>query len=102
MRLLRYEKTQIWVFLLFLFHFVVLVYLTNNFSISTREAEIFFAPLNLLNFFTSLSTNMLGQTDFALRLPFILFYFASSILLYLLTDNYFKSQFDRFFLLQSL
>jgi hypothetical protein len=39
---------------------------------------------------------LFGQNDISLRLPFILFYIGSVILLYLLTDDYFKKQSDRF------
>ncbi len=80
---------------LLLIHFSILLYLANSFSISYDEAEIYFNQNNILAYITNFFTTVFGQNDFALRLPFILFYAGSSILLYLLTDDYFKSQWDR-------
>ena len=80
---------------LLLIHFSILLYLANSFSISYDEAEIYFNQNNILAYITNFFTTVFGQNDFALRLPFILFYGGSSILLYLLTDDYFKSQWDR-------
>ena len=50
---------------------------------------------NLLSFLSHISTQIFGQNDIALRLPFILFYISSIIIAYLLTDDYFKKQSDR-------
>lgn len=80
---------------LLLFHFFILTYLTNSFSISFYEADIYFNQSGILNFLVTFSTSVLGQNDFALRLPFVLFYLGSAIILYLLTDDYFKYKWDR-------
>lgn len=81
---------------LLLLHSGFLFYLANDFSISYKEALVFFENTNfILHTLTNFSTSIFGQTDIALRLPFILFYILSSILLYLLTQNYFKSEIDR-------
>ncbi len=80
---------------LILFHTIVLLFTIDSFSISYKEANIYFNDTNLLHYITNGSTYLFGQNDFALRLPFVLFYIGSSILLYLLTDDYFKSQWDR-------
>ncbi len=77
-------------------HFVFLLLLANDFSISYKEAEIFFNESSLLlSTILNISTSLLGQNDIAIRLPFILFYMASSLLLYLLTQNYFKQKIDQ-------
>lgn len=81
---------------LLLVHISLLVYLTSEFSISYKEALIYFENTQtLLHYLTNISTSILGQNDFGLRFPFIFFYICSSILLYLLTENYFKNESDR-------
>ncbi|MBD3840352.1 MAG: glycosyltransferase family 39 protein [Campylobacterales bacterium] len=80
---------------LFLFHFVVFIYLIDNLSISHKEAMIYFDSNTLLHFICKISIYFFGNNDFALRFPFIVFYFSSSLLLYLLTDDYFKHKIDR-------
>ncbi|WP_228284985.1 glycosyltransferase family 39 protein [Aliarcobacter butzleri] len=50
---------------------------------------------SMLTFITKTSLYLLGQNDIALRLPFILFYFFSVILMYKITENYFKYESDR-------
>lgn len=81
---------------LLLANFLILLYCANNFSISAAEADIYFNSTNsLLYYITNLSTSIFGQNDITLRLPFILFYLGSSVLLYLLTDDYFKKKVDR-------
>ncbi len=81
---------------LLVLHTILLFYLANDFSISYKEAVIFFEQTNgLLHVITNFSISIFGQNDFALRIPFILFYIASSVLLYLLTQKYFKQKIDR-------
>ena len=86
-----------WIFILLLtFHTVVLLYLTNEFSISYKEADIFFnGDISLLTLLTNFSTHIFGQNDFALRIPFILSYIGSAILLYIMTKDFFKTEFQR-------
>lgn len=89
----RYNVTFI---ALLLLHLTCLLYLANDFSISYKEALIYFEGLKPpLHIITNISTTIFGQNDIALRLPFIVFYLLSSILLYLLTENYFKNELDR-------
>ncbi len=81
---------------LILFHLVVLLYLIDNFSISYSEALIYYQEdFSFLSLIIKKSVYIFGQNDFALRFPFILFYIGSSVLMYILTDDYFKSQRDR-------
>jgi small basic protein len=82
---------------LLIFHFLLLLFLSNDFSISYKEADIYFNNSSLLlSYISHFSTSIFGQNDIALRLPFILLYIASSFLLYLLTENYFNRKFDQF------
>ncbi len=84
---------------LLLVHLTILLFTLDTFSISYKEALIYFQSDGILHHISNLSTSIFGQTDLALRIPSILFYLGSSILLYLLTDDYFKSQWDRIFCL---
>lgn len=65
-------------------------------SISYKEALNVFVNNSLLTLITNLSIYFFGQNDIALRLPFILFYAFSVILMYKITDNYFRYEKDRF------
>ena len=86
-------------FLLLFLHLFILIIIADNFSISEKEAMIFFNDTGLLSTLTNSSVSIFGQNDIALRLPFIIFYGLSAALLYLLTDDYFKSKWDRLFCL---
>lgn len=75
---------------------VVLVLKANSsLSISYKEALNVFVNNSLLTMVTNLSIYFFGQNDIALRLPFILFYALSVILMYKITDNYFRYEKDR-------
>lgn len=77
-------------------HVIVLILLVDNYSISAKEANIYFnGGINTLSLITNFSTSIFGQNDYAIRIPFILFYIGSATLLYLLTDDYFKCERDR-------
>lgn len=65
-------------------------------SISYKEALNVFVNNSLLTLITNLSIYFFGQNDIALRLPFILFYAFSVMLMYKITDNYFRYEKDRF------
>ncbi|MEA3315266.1 MAG: hypothetical protein U9Q30_05365 [Campylobacterota bacterium] len=91
MKLSRYDYSFI---ILLLSHTIILFYTSTQFSISYSEADIFFNQNNILHHITNFFTNNFGRDDFILRLPFILFYIASSILMYLFTKHYFKHKID--------
>jgi hypothetical protein len=76
-------------------HFTILIYISNSFSISYSEAQIYFNQSNILSYIANFSTSIFGQNNFAIRFPFILFYIGSSILLYLLIADYFRKEWDR-------
>lgn len=95
LNIIKEEKYNLLFVSLLLFHFLLLLFISDSFSISYKEALIYFQEENLLTYLSQFSTSIFGQNDIALRLPFILFYIGSAILLYLLTDNYFRTQWDR-------
>ena len=74
----------------------LLVYISNSFSLSTKEIEIFYSTKHdLLWYLTHISTHFFGTNNIGIRLPFILFYVLSVVVAYLLTDDYFKQPTDR-------
>lgn len=79
--------------------FVVLLslfYSANSMSISYGEALNVFKNTSLLTILTNSSIYIFGQNDIALRLPFILFYILSLLLMFLLTRDFFNKQSDRY------
>lgn len=77
-------------------HVFFLIFLVDSYSISAKEASIYFSDgISFLSLLTNFTTALFGQNDYALRIPFIIFYAGSAIILYLLTDDYFKTERDR-------
>ena len=74
---------------------VVLLNVSNTLSISYKEALNVFVNTSVLSIITNISIYIFGQNDIALRLPFILFYLGTVILLYKMTEDYFKNEKDR-------
>lgn len=75
--------------------FVLLVKAEISLSISYKEALNVFINNSVLSIITKSSIYLFGQNDIALRLPFILFYLFSVLLMYKLTDKYFRYEKDR-------
>ena len=73
----------------------ILIYTANTLSISYKEALNVFVNNSLLSIFTNTSIYLFGQNDIALRLPFLIFYLLSVLLMYSLTKDFFKKQSDR-------
>jgi len=88
----RYNLTFI---ALLIFHISVLLFMANDFSIAYKELEIFQSHIGLIRFLSHLFPNFFSLNIVWMKLPFILFYALSAIVLYLLTDDYFKYQKDR-------
>lgn len=78
------------------FTVVGLLYTTQTLSISYKEALNVFVNNSILSIITNVSIYLFGQNDLALRLPFIVFYTLSVILMFKLTINYFKYEKDRY------
>lgn len=75
---------------------VVLLFVSNTLSISYKEALNVFVNNSVLTYVTNTSLYIFGQNDIALRLPFILFYILSVLMMYKITENYFNKESDRF------
>ena len=73
----------------------VLLFVANTLSISYKEALNVFVNTSILTYVTNTSLYIFGQNDIALRLPFIIFYILSVLLMYKITDKYFKYESDR-------
>jgi hypothetical protein len=69
---------------------------TSSLSISYKEALNVFVNNSILSWITNSSIYVFGRNDIALRLPFILFYIFSVILMYKITENYFRYEKDRY------
>ncbi len=86
-----------YIFLLFFFLVLsALAYNISTLSISYKEALNFFVNNSLLSIITNASTTIFGQTDFALRFPFLLLYILSVVLMYKITEGFFKKESDRY------
>lgn len=73
-----------------------LIFTANNLSISYKEALNFFVNTSLLSLITNTSAYIFGQNDIALRLPFLIFYLLSILLMYKTTEGFFKKESDRY------
>ncbi len=80
---------------LLVFHISVLLFMANDFSIAYKEVEIFQNKIGFAGFLSHLFTDRFGINTLLIKLPFIIFYTLSAVILYLLTDDYFKYQKDR-------
>ena len=75
---------------------VLLFKADSSLSISYKEALNVFVNNSVLSIISKLSISIFGQNDIALRLPFIMFYALSVLLMFKLTENYFRYEKDRF------
>lgn len=78
-------------------HFVILLLFLQTLSISQSEAKIFFEANTLSSFLSHLSVKLLGQNDYALRLPFLLLHFCNTLLMFYLSANFLKRKSDALF-----
>ncbi|HIP44706.1 MAG TPA: hypothetical protein EYG93_05165 [Sulfurospirillum arcachonense] len=83
------------VLLVILTSVMFLLYGVSSLSIRYDEAVILFEGTSLVHYLVSFSTKLFGQTDLALRLPFILLHVASLILLYKIGKLFLKKKIDR-------
>ena len=81
---------------LLLLTFILLFKATCSLSISYKEALNVFVNNSVLSLITNTSIYIFGQNDFALRFPFILFYILSVIMMFKITEDYFKYEKDRY------
>ena len=83
------------VFIVIITSILFLLYGVNSLSISYDEAVILFEGTSLVHYLVYFSTTIFGQTDLALRLPFILLHIASLVLLYKIGKLFLKRKLDR-------
>ncbi len=81
--------------LLILLDAALLFYGAGTLSISYKEAVIFFDEKNFIHYLVRFSAALLGQNDYALRLPFILFHAGSVLLLYKVSCFFLSRTSDR-------
>lgn len=91
----RINKYNLTFALMFVFHLVTLLFMANDFSVSFKEVEIFNHQTGLSGVVSNIFPYFFGKNIIFLKLPFIVFYLLSSILIYLLTKDYFRYQKDR-------
>lgn len=80
---------------LLLFHISVLLFMSNDFSVAYKEVVLFETSHKISGILANIFPYFFGNEAIFIRLPFIIFYALSAIILYLLTDDYFKYQKDR-------
>lgn len=92
----RFSNNQnIRVGLILAFSFFVLLLNINSLSISYNEALNLYVNSSLLSYITNISTFIFGMNDYALRLPFLIFYVLSGLLMYKITEDFFRYEKDR-------
>jgi 4-amino-4-deoxy-L-arabinose transferase-like glycosyltransferase len=88
-------RERLFLLLILVLSGILLSFATQSISISYDEANIFFNGNGFIHYLAVYSTQFLGQNDFALRLPFILFHLASIVLLYKIGKLFLKKRVDR-------
>ena len=88
-------RTTLYLALIVFADLLFLLYGVDTLSISYGEAKLFFDAHGFVPWLTRLSTLLFGQSDLALRLPFILFHLISLPLLYRVSRFYLPKERDR-------
>lgn len=81
---------------LFLSLFILLIFIANSLDISYNESLNYFNNFNELTILTHFSTSIFGESNIALRLPFIVLYILSAILFYKVSNFYIQRNRDQF------
>ncbi len=71
---------------------VLLAYGIGTLSISYKEAVVYFDNRDFLHYLVRFFTSFLGQNDYALRLPFVLFHAGSILLMYKVSGYFLKKE----------
>ena len=95
MKALQLNKYHLTFLALLAIHVSILLYMVNDFSIAYKEVAIYQDKVRVAGFLSHLFTDRFGINLLWMKLPFIIFYALSAIVLYLLTDDYFRYQKDR-------
>ncbi len=90
------QKSNLFLTSILFLYFLLLLSVANSLSISPNEANIYYNQHHhILWYLTHFSTAIFGENNIALRLPSIIFYILSIVLMYILTYNYFTKPQDR-------
>lgn len=92
---MKFDKYNFLFVVLLIFHTSTLVYMANDFSIAYKEIVIFQNKIGINGFLTHIFGNKFCSSTIAIKLPFIILYSFSTVIFYLLTEDYFKYQKDR-------
>ncbi|MDR0467314.1 MAG: hypothetical protein LBG67_00510 [Campylobacteraceae bacterium] len=84
-----------YIFLIIAINVMVLLYGVSMLSISYYEAQIFFYEKGFVHHLVNLSCSIFGQSDYALRVPFIFLHALSTLLFYKVGEPYLKREIDR-------
>jgi hypothetical protein len=87
--------TRVAIPLIVIVDLLFLLYGVNTLSISYKEALIYYEGKGFLHYLIRLSTSIFGESDLALRLPFILFHLFSIPLMYQISKFYLSRDTDR-------
>lgn len=90
-------RNYFWLFVLLILSGCALLWLSSTLSISYDEARIFFNPRDFGSFASAFSVRLLGQNDFALRLPFLLLHLCNTLLMFYLAKGFLKRDTDALF-----
>jgi len=74
-----------------------LLYITRHLSISYEEADIYFSRHSFVHYLACIFTYIFGHNNYALRIPFIVFYYASIFVFFKLCENFFSKNRDRYY-----
>jgi len=74
---------------------LILLFQTQQLSISVNEAQILYGDWSVLQFLVKVSLSIFGTNDFGLRFVMILFHILSVILMFELSKEYIKSERNR-------
>ncbi len=72
-----------------------LLYGIDSLSISYKEVTILYEGKEFLHYLVQLTTHLFGESDYALRLPFVITHILSVVLLYLVSGFYLSKEMDR-------
>lgn len=95
MKVLSVDRYNLVFIFALIIQFIILLFAADSFDIHYKEAEILYDGSGLLHIIITISTGLFGDNNIALRLPFILFFIASTLLLYKVTKWYFDKKEDR-------
>ncbi len=86
-------------FSLLIIDVILLIFIIPDLSISYHEAQIFFNDDSTIHHIINFSTSLLGQNNFALRVPMLILHVLSTLLMYAISKPYIRYEYDRLWLI---